>query len=33
MYFQDLILTLNEFWGKQGCIIQQPYDMEKGQVP
>lgn len=30
MYFQDLILTLNEFWGKQGCIIQQPYDMEKG---
>lgn len=30
MNFQDLILTLNEFWGKQGCIIQQPYDMEKG---
>ena len=30
MNFQDLILTPNEFWGKQGCIIQQPYDMEKG---
>ena len=30
MNFQNLILTLNEFWGKQGCIIQQPYDMEKG---
>ena len=30
MNFQDLILTLNDFWGKQGCIIQQPYDMEKG---
>ncbi len=21
---------LNSFWGEQGCIIQQPYDMEKG---
>jgi glycyl-tRNA synthetase alpha chain len=25
-----MILTLNKFWGEQGCIIQQPYDMEKG---
>ncbi|MFZ3170884.1 MAG: glycine--tRNA ligase subunit alpha [Carboxydocellales bacterium] len=30
MNFQDIILKLNEFWGKQGCIIQQPYDIEKG---
>lgn len=30
MNFQNLILTLNKFWGEQGCIIQQPYDMEKG---
>ena len=30
MNFQDLILALNQFWGEQGCIIQQPYDMEKG---
>lgn len=30
MNFQSLILTLNQFWGEQGCIIQQPYDMEKG---
>lgn len=30
MYFQDIIMALNDFWGKQGCIIQQPYDMEKG---
>lgn len=30
MNFQDLILKLNEFWGNQGCIIQQPYDIEKG---
>ncbi|UWG96844.1 glycine--tRNA ligase subunit alpha [Dehalobacter sp. DCM] len=30
MKFQDLILALNQFWGEQGCIIAQPYDMEKG---
>lgn len=30
MNFQELILRLNNFWGKQGCIIQQPYDIEKG---
>ncbi|NPV90251.1 MAG: glycine--tRNA ligase subunit alpha [Firmicutes bacterium] len=30
MNFQDLIMTLNQFWGEQGCIIQQPYDLEKG---
>lgn len=30
MKFQDIILTLNKFWGDQGCIIAQPYDMETG---
>jgi glycyl-tRNA synthetase alpha chain len=30
MNFQDLILALNKYWGEQNCIIQQPYDMEKG---
>ncbi len=30
MNFQDLILTLQKFWGDQGCIILQPYDIEKG---
>lgn len=30
MNFQDLILLLNQFWSEQGCVIQQPYDMEKG---
>lgn len=30
MKFQDMILTLNKFWGEQGCILEQPYDMEKG---
>lgn len=28
--FQSLILTLHEFWGQQGCLIVQPYDVEKG---
>ena len=28
--FQDLILTLQQFWGQQGCVVLQPYDMEVG---
>ena len=28
--FQQLILTLQQFWGKQGCALLQPYDMEVG---
>ncbi len=30
MYFQDLILTLQRFWADHGCVIRQPYDLEKG---
>lgn len=30
MNFQEIILRLQNYWGKQGCIIQQPYDVEKG---
>jgi glycyl-tRNA synthetase alpha chain len=30
MNFQDLILRLQTFWGKQGCALLQPYDMEVG---
>ena len=30
MYFQDLILTLQNHWARQGCIIAQPYDLEVG---
>jgi glycyl-tRNA synthetase alpha chain len=30
MYFQDLILTLQDHWAKKGCIIAQPYDLEVG---
>jgi glycyl-tRNA synthetase alpha chain len=28
--FQDLILALSHFWVKQGCVLQQPYDVEVG---
>src|SRR5471032_3203589 len=28
--FQDLILTLQDYWARQGCLILQPYDMEMG---
>lgn len=30
MYFQDVILKLQEFWAKNGCIVYQPYDIEVG---
>jgi glycyl-tRNA synthetase alpha chain len=30
MYFQDVILALQKFWAKKGCILIQPYDMEVG---
>jgi glycyl-tRNA synthetase alpha chain len=28
--FQGLILTLQQFWAKQGCVILQPLDLEVG---
>jgi len=28
--FQDLILALSSFWGQEGCVLQQPYDLEVG---
>ncbi|MGF7046108.1 glycyl-tRNA synthetase alpha chain [Paenibacillus sp. DS2015] len=30
MNFQQMILTLQQFWADQQCIIVQPYDTEKG---
>ncbi len=30
MTFQQLIMSLNNFWANKGCIIQQPYDVEVG---
>lgn len=28
--FQALILQLQQYWAEQGCVLQQPYDMEMG---
>jgi len=28
--FQTLILKLQEYWRKQGCVLVQPYDLEVG---
>jgi glycyl-tRNA synthetase alpha chain len=28
--FQELILKLQGYWGRQGCVLLQPYDMEMG---
>jgi len=30
MSFQELIFRLQQYWSKQGCVIQQPCDMEVG---
>jgi glycyl-tRNA synthetase alpha chain len=30
MNFQELILQLQTYWGRQGCALLQPYDMEMG---
>jgi len=30
MTFQDVILKLQNFWVNEGCLLMQPYDMEKG---
>ncbi len=28
--FQEIILTLQQFWARHGCVVLQPYDMEMG---
>ncbi len=30
MYFQDIILGLQAFWAKRGCLVVQPYNSEVG---
>src|SRR2546427_1782971 len=27
---QDLILALSQYWAAEGCVLAQPYDVEKG---
>ncbi len=28
--FQEIVLRLQDYWNKQGCVLLQPYDMEMG---
>ena len=30
MNFQELLLAIQRFWAAQGCVLQQPYDLEVG---
>lgn len=30
MNFQEIIFRLERFWAEQGCVVQQPYDVELG---
>ncbi|MCD4813814.1 glycine--tRNA ligase subunit alpha [bacterium] len=30
MTFQEIIHHLQQFWAEQGCLVVQPYDLEKG---
>ncbi len=30
MNFQDVILSLQKFWGEKGCVLVQPYDLQVG---
>jgi glycyl-tRNA synthetase alpha chain len=30
MTFQEIIMMLEKFWSRKGCLIWQPYDLEKG---
>lgn len=30
MTFQEMLLALHRFWGEQGCVIEQAYDVEVG---
>lgn len=30
MTFQQIILTLQNYWADRGCVVLQPYDMEMG---
>ena len=30
MNFQEIIMRLHKYWSNEGCLIWQPYDLEKG---
>ncbi|MGH7425379.1 MAG: glycine--tRNA ligase subunit alpha, partial [Candidatus Methylomirabilales bacterium] len=29
-YYQDVVIGLEEFFARKGCVIQEPYDIEVG---
>ena len=29
-FFQDIVFQLKQYWSRQGCLIQEPYDVEVG---
>ncbi len=30
MFFQDVIMTLQKYWGSHGCVVEQPIGVECG---
>ena len=30
MNFQEIVMRLESYWASQGCVVQQPYDIEVG---
>ena len=32
MMFQEIVFALEKFWSRRGCLIFQPYDLEKGRL-
>ena len=30
MTFQDIVLSLQRYWAREGCVLLHPYDLEKG---
>ena len=30
--FQELILTLQRYWADRGCVVLQPYDIDRKSV-
>ena len=30
MKFQDIFISLQNYWSSQGCVVHQPYDVEVG---
>lgn len=33
MTFQQIVLALQKFWSKEGCVLGEAYDTERVQAP